>query len=78
MMQQQGPERERALLQGCGHLQEPTADHALHASIDAPVQLEPAAIQEEAAEIVGQGGLHVQIQLPQRAASADEDLQHPV
>ena len=29
-------------------------------------------------EVIVQGSLHVQIELPQWAASADDDLQHPI
>ena len=70
--------RQRLLQEGGVHLQEAATDHGLDSSINAPVQLDSAEIQEEAAEVIVQGGLHIQIQLPQGAAGADEDLQHPV
>ena len=49
----------------CADLQQAPAHHVFHPGINAPIQVDAVAIEEEAAEVIVQGSLHVQIQLPQ-------------
>lgn len=57
-------------------LLEAAADHAFTARIDALQQRPAAAVQEEAAEVEVQRGVHIHVHVCHGAAGLQQNLQH--